>query len=363
MKRYNPKKIPMSRDSKKWIAVFTLIAILFVCVISSLTMNIITLQSASGKITSEAQTENDESHLLAGEFDGSKMTLSLASDEVTITDNPDSVTLTATLDAEFGGYDDTVIWQLSYEDYRSEWASKKSPEECVEMVVSEDTHTVTLSVKEPFSEPIKVYAFSKESPMCDASCTLDYMKRIKQGTGLSTNVYSEDDKEYENYVRMGMDTLLAVEFELTEGTRHPDIFIRNVELTPSKEFKALINESVTDDSLQVLDSIKLNVSPWAYSSFSTATKFKIAPNLFVSGTGDLRQLNNALYKNAYNAATGEGSDFMTFTAKVTIEIVYLDTVYQIYEFSSNINLKVELGNLEFIPAVTDIVLDKDQIIF
>ena len=363
MKKYNPKKIPMSRDSKKWIAVFTLIAILFVGVISSLTMNIINLQSEGGKITAEAHPEKDASHLIAGEFDGNKMTLSLASDTSVITDNPDSVTLTATLDADFGGYDDTVIWQLSYEDYRSEWASKKSPEECVEMIVSEDTHTVTLSVKEPFSEPIIVYAFSNDNPMCDASCTLDYMKRIKQGTRISTNVYGEDDKEFENYIQMGMDTLLAVEFDLTEGTMHPDIFIRNVELTPSEELKALIKDNVTDESLQVLDSIKLNVSPWAYSSTSTATKFTIDLNSFVSGTGDLRQLNNALYKNAYNAATGEGSDFMTFTAKATIEIVYLDTVYQVYEFSSSAGLKLERGNLEFIPAVTDIVLDKEQIIF
>ncbi len=351
-------------DSIKWVAAFTLIALLFVGVLASLIMSISSVLEEDVKDPeAEASQAEDVSHLIAGNFDGSGMTLSLASDTAAVTDTPDTVTVTATMDAEFGVYDNTITWQLSFEKHNSVWASGKSPKDYVEMIVSEDTHSVTLVAKEPFSEPIIIYAFSNESPMCDATCRLDYMKRIKQGTGISTNVYGEDDKKYENYIRMGMDTLLAVQFELTEGTMNPDIFMTEVELMPSEEFKTLMRNNIADDGCEVLDSIKLSVSPWAYSLTSAATKFTIDINSLCSGDGDLRQLNNAIYRNAYNALSGEGSDFMTFTAKVKISVQYPETVYQVFEYSSPINLKVERGNLEYNPAVTDLTLDTEGIIF
>ncbi len=352
-------------DTKRWIAAFTLIAILFVGVIASLVMNIYNITSKNNAVAEETQQESEKSHLLAGEFTGNGLTLSLASDASS--DNPDGVTITATLDAEFNGYDDGLVWTIAYKNPDSDWAKSFPIEEVLKMNISQDTHTVTVSDLRDFAEPIIVTATSVDNANCSATCQLDYVAKIFCSYGLGINCEYYYQSEYNGYLRFDMTNTADLKFTLSEGTISPIATIENIEITISEEMQNLINDNITGATAK--EKLVMQVEPTYSSEFNPGTDcqltgaFNFNVSDLINESCDTRQLNNALYKNAHLVPSTEGAEFMNATATINVSVSYNGTVYQNYSFTMPYSLKFERGKLELIPAVTDIILDKENIIF
>ncbi len=367
MKKYNSKKTPVFTDSKKWIAVFTLIAILFVGVIASITINIINFQTDSNRITAEAQPEGDKSNLIAGEFTGNGLTLSLASNSWSNADAPDTVTITASLDSKFGGYDERLVWTLAYKNPNCGWADYIEVDELIELTVSEDTHTVTVSAKRDLCEPIILTATSVDNPNCSASCQIDYVARIYGGYNFDLNSDYDEYGDYSNYLRFDKTNIMDLTIGLSEGTISPVAAIESIELTIPEEMQDLINSNITGATAKekIIMKVDATVCPPLQSAneatLNGSINFVITD--LIEGDCDTRQLRNALYKNAHFVPGTEGAEFMNTTVTINVSVSHNGTVYQNYSYTVPYAIMFERGNLELIPAVTDVILDKENIIF
>ena len=365
MKKFNLKNISFLKGSKKWIAVFGVIAILFVNVLASLTMNIINLNSDENQNIAESQPEKDKSHLLAGEFIGNGMTLSLASDTVVNTYSADYVTVTATLGADFGGYDEALTWSLAYK-FETENTSFNTVNDCIEMFVSVDTHSVTLSSKIAFDAPIILTATSVDNPECTASCQLDYLKRITNPRNIQTNLTAEGENG--GHIAFGCANEVVFNYDSSVGTIAPTLNVTSFELELTSDCRGFIKSNIGGDltvNNVITTDFSLNhVTGFDNQSMNSAIgSFIINLEDLVFGDGDTRQLNNAIYNNAYNQTTGVGGNELTFKATIRVSLTYGGVEYHSYDYTSNYTFKFSRGTLSKINAVTDVTLDKDNIIF
>lgn len=91
-------------------------------------------------------------------------------------------TLTATIDES--SFEQGIDWTIAFKDAESEWATGKTLEEYVTLTAQdENAHTVVLECLQPFGEQISVTATPKSNLSVNATCSLDYMKRIDSVSG------------------------------------------------------------------------------------------------------------------------------------------------------------------------------------
>ena len=78
-----------------------------------------------------------------------------------------------------------VSWNLAWKNPSSSWANGKDVEDYVDIVLSDDTKTATISCKQPFGEQIKVTVVSVENNSAKANLTLDYAQKV---TDMALNI-------------------------------------------------------------------------------------------------------------------------------------------------------------------------------
>ena len=78
-----------------------------------------------------------------------------------------------------------VSWNLAWKNPSSSWANGKDVEDYVDIVLSDDTKTATISCKQPFGEQIKVTVVSVENNSAKAHLTLDYAQKV---TDMALNI-------------------------------------------------------------------------------------------------------------------------------------------------------------------------------
>ncbi len=139
-----------------------------------------------------------------------------------------SQTLTATVQTDGGYvYNDDLDWILSFKNATSAWAQGKTVGDYVQMSVSSDTHSVTLTSKAPFGEPIIVTAIAQENVEATASCQLDYVKRV---TSIS-NFRSYDTEGDTQLVPLDGEVQFDADVTYTVGTLAPTLAFRNLKLS------------------------------------------------------------------------------------------------------------------------------------
>ena len=73
-------------------------------------------------------------------------------------------------------------WLLDFANPASSWASGKVATDFVNVAPTSDTHNATVTCLGSFGEPIVITVRSKDNPEATATCTCDYVKRVKNLT-------------------------------------------------------------------------------------------------------------------------------------------------------------------------------------
>ena len=78
-----------------------------------------------------------------------------------------------------------VSWNLTWKNPSSSWANGKNVEDYIDIALSDDTKTATISCKQSFGEQIKVTVVSVVNNSAKANLTLDYAQKV---TDMALNI-------------------------------------------------------------------------------------------------------------------------------------------------------------------------------
>ena len=128
---------------------------------------------------------------------GIKLTSGVAT---TAADGTTTKTLTATVKPSDA--DSTLIWTIAFDNNNSTWAKGKVVSDYVDLAVSENTLSCTITCLKAFGERIILTVTSVVKDSCFAKCNLDYEKRIldfnitmkEKTAGVVSAVNFSDDK-------------------------------------------------------------------------------------------------------------------------------------------------------------------------
>ncbi len=348
-------------DTVKWIIAFTLIAALLIGTVANLFINIGRQDIAKTEPTLQ-ETEGGGSNLLASAVTASPM-MYLASYAAPATaDNTEAVTISATLTADSAVYDNSITWDLSFQNAGSAWASGKTVSDYVLMTVAEDMQSVTVECIEAFGEPIIVRATSNNNPDCSATCQLDYVKRLVGVSDFYINSEPTYRTSYKNYMRFDMLNTASAKYELGTGTITPELMVSYVNFELSQDFQDVISNNITPGAMQPVSVVEISPSSVSEVSGYITCEFMVGIHDLYYGGGDEDALNDAVYRAAYDAETGSGAPYMGGKPGITLIASYGD-FYQTYEYTHNTSVPFERGALTLNVAVTDITLDKSKYAF
>ena len=225
--------------------------------------------------------------------------------------------------------------------------------------VSEDTHSATFTCTESFGEPIIVTAISEENPECSATCQLDYVKRI---TSVSDSYPNASSASFSRYIRIGMTNTVTADVTYGVGTVTPYIDILSVEIPYSSELVSVIRANISSGMTAKSSSTEA-VTCTPLQGSSVTGSFNFALSSFYGGGGDSNNLNNAIYNNAYNAETGEGSSYCAVKPTIKIAVTYGGVTYQTYSWTAQGSVRLEKGALKLKTTVTSVSIDNSNVVF
>ena len=270
-----------------------------------------------------------------------------------------SVTLNATLNASGTIYNDNILWEYAFQNPTSTWASGKKLSDYMSFTVSEDTHSATFTCAQAFGEPIIVTAKSEENPECTATCQLDYVKRI---TSVSDSYPNASSASFSRYIRIGMTNTVTADVTYGVGTVTPYIDILSVKIPFSSELVSVIRANISS-GMNELSSSTETVTCTPLQGSSVTGSFNFALSSFYGGGGDSNNLNNAIYNNAYNAETGEGSSCCAVKPIINIAVTYGDVTYQTFSWTAQGSVRLEKGALKLKTTVTSVTIDNSNVVF
>ncbi len=348
-------------DTVKWIIAFTLIAVLLVGMFAVLFVN---FGDKAPETTEPEQetTTTTATNFVASPMAGQLMRLSALSAPATASSS-EVLTINATLTADNSLYNENITWQTYFDDADSSWASGKSVEDYVNVTVSEDTHSVTVECLAPFGEPIVIKAISDDNVACSATCQLDYVKRINKITNFYINTDSTNGTNYKNYMRFGITNSVTAFVEYGVGTISPEIAINSIDFALSTDFQNVIKNNITAGAMTARSSINAIVHGDAKTGTYITGNFDVEISNLYNGGGDNRALNNVVYNNAYNAATGSGAPYMGGKPTIEITVSYGGKTYQVFEYTHTSSIPFERGSLVLNTSVTNLTLDETNYAF
>lgn len=154
--------------------------IFIIAIISAVSLCFVGCKNAD-KVELEKETGKIENVVISCD---STPTLSLSS--VSEAGETNTRTLTAVVSEDTDDLaDKTLVWSLAFDDPNAEWAVGKTITDYVTIAPSEDTHSCTVTLVQPFGETIRVVVTAKNNPDATASATVDYLKRVTGFKGAS----------------------------------------------------------------------------------------------------------------------------------------------------------------------------------
>ncbi len=296
-------------------------------------------------------------------------------------------TITATVEGEYI-LDDDLEWTIGWKNPAAEWVNDKNLDSYVKMQVASDTHSVTLINLASFGEPIIVTATSKENPSCNATCQLDYVKRVKSAVvGLGTMVMSGTGAGIvmptmtDGFINVdddGVNTQTVVNINVTYdiGTVAPAIeFLGTVTLTPSEAMKnganaafpdasASMKTSITKSAVQKQDS-DFSIPEGVTNNYIETYEYHLVINVtisdFIAGnTSHLPYLQNWMNKNLNTTGVIAPLGTAEIGYSVPFNVMYNGTVYQTTEATGN---GLARTFLESVTTVSNVELDQSNVAF
>ncbi len=136
-----------------------------------------------------------------------------------------AVTVTATVDPDNSATNSVIVWELTWKDAASAWASGKAVSDYVTATSNEDSilgsKTVALSCLQSFGEPIILTAKCKYEESITASLQIDYAPRLRLLQTIFTDeTFSNQDSEG-TVADIGFGRDSYVTLELNEADKTP----------------------------------------------------------------------------------------------------------------------------------------------
>lgn len=155
----------------------TLSIIFIIAIISAVSLCFVGCKNTD-KVEIEKEAGNIENVVISCD---STPTLSLSS--VSEAGETNTRTLTAVVSEDTDDLaDKTLLWSLAFDDPNATWAVGKTITDYVTITPSEDTHSCTVTLVQPFGETIRVYVTARNNPDATASATVDYVRDIQSVT-------------------------------------------------------------------------------------------------------------------------------------------------------------------------------------
>ena len=345
-------------DFIKWIISFTLIFVLLIGMVASLALGLENRKNENKETPGIEQEETvSASQVLARPMLARGMKLMAAATPTAA--SGDSVTLNATVNADITTYNDNVLWECAFENPTSAWANGKTLSDYMSFTVSEDTHSATFTCAQAFGEPIIVTAKSEENPECTATCQLDYVKRI---TSVSDSYPNASSASFSRYIRIGMTNTVTANVTYGVGTVTPYIDILSIAIPFSSELVSVIRANISS-GMTAKSSSTETVTCTPLQGSSVTGSFNFALSAFYGGGGDTNNLNNAIYNNAYNAETDQGSSYCAVKPTIKIAVTYGGVTYQTYSWTAQGSVRLEKGALKLKTTVTSVSIDNSNVAF
>ena len=345
-------------DFIKWIISFTLIFVLLIGMVASLALG---LENRKNENKETPDIEQEET-VSASQILTKPMLshgVKLYSVENPTTAPSGSVTLNASLNASGTIYNDDILWEYAFKNPTSTWANGKKLSDYMSIAVSEDTHSATFTCKMAFGEPIIVTAISEENPECTATCQFDYVKRI---TGVSDSYPNASSASYSRYIRIGATNTVTADVTYGVGTVTPYIDILDIKVPYSNELISVITSNISSGMTAKTSSTQIvTCTPKQGSSVTGSFNFSLTD--FYGGGGATNNLNNVIYNNAYNAATGEGSSYCGVKPTIKIAVTYGGVTYQTFSWTAQGFVRLEKGTLTLKTTVTSVDIDESNVVF
>lgn len=245
-------------------------------------------------------------------------------------------------------------WLWDFANPASSWARGKVATDFVNVAPTSDTHNATVTCLGDFGEPIVITVRSKDNPEATATCTCDYVKRVK---GLTLTVTDPNFVTAFGY---------AYEFETTAYTLDSEIQLNNIkmELTygfydgymrakaPNDTFRETVSRIVAGGVLLNVDNdnqtlsipggepaalLYFSDSYWDEETFITITEQEIAEN---------KRVANSLFRQCVKEYTG-----VQALLNLSYAIIYNGANYGSGTVSSNVNfsydtIKIQVSNVK-----------------
>ena len=345
-------------DFIKWIISFTLIFVLIIGMVASLALGLENRKNENKETPGIEQEETvSASQIMTRPMFARGIKLLAAANPTAASGN--NVTLNATVNADITTYNDNVLWEYAFQDPTSAWANGKTLSDYMSFTVSEDTHSATFTCKEAFGEPIIVTAISEENPECTATCQLDYVKRI---TAVSDSYPNASSASFSRYIRIGMTNTVTANVTYGVGTVTPYIDILSIAIPFSSELVSVIRANISS-GMTAKSSSTETVTCTPLQGSSVTGSFNFALSAFYGGGGDTNNLNNAIYNNAYNAETDQGSSYCAVKPTIKIAVTYGGVTYQTYSWTAQGSVRLEKGALSLKTTVTSVSIDNSNVVF
>ena len=345
-------------DFIKWIISFTLIFVLIIGMVASLALGLENRKNENKETPGIEQEETvSASQIMTRPMFARGIKLLAAANPTAASGN--NVTLNATVNADITTYNDNVLWEYAFQDPTSAWANGKKLSDDMSFTVSEDTHSATFTCTESFGEPIIVTAISEENPECTATCQFDYVKRI---TAISDSYPNASSASFSRYIRIGMTNTVTADVTYGVGTVTPYIDILSVKIPFSSELVSVIRANISS-GMNELSSSTETVTCTPLQGSSVTGSFDFSLSSFYGGGGDSNNLNNAIYNNAYNAETDQGSSYCAVKPTIKIAVTYGGVTYQTYSWTAQGSVRLEKGALKLKTTVTSVSIDNSNVAF